>query len=86
MRRLTGAQLATFVECMVVRTAVVVHVFFSHRARAHASSQPARARMHYACGFWMTVGSDHALYTLLTAVRDAYAHDLRDGTKEGYMD
>ena len=22
------------------------------------------ARMHYECGFWMTVGSDHALYTL----------------------
>ena len=38
------------------------------RARMHPASQP-RARMNYACGFWMTVGSDHALYSCTRRVR-----------------
>ena len=29
------------------------------RARVHSAGQP-RARMHHACGSWMSVGSDHA--------------------------
>ena len=47
-------------------------MYFSaiERARMHPASQP-RARMHYACGFCMTVGSDHACTKIARALANA---------------